>query len=481
MTKKRLISTICLLALCVTCACAAGRQGKSPKHLDVWEQGRKMAASVELPVIPTDSVYYITDFGASRHGDSKTNAKAINAAICRASDNGGGRVFVPYGEWLTGPITMKSHVDLYVENGGTLLFDTDPNLYLPVVRTRWEGIDCYNLHPLIYANGATDISVTGEGTIDGQASKEKWWPMCGAPRYGYEDGMLKTNNGDSNTGRPLLTEMEQGKVNVENRKMGIRDALRPQLINFYECERVLIEGVTLRNSPFWVIHPCFVNNLTVRDVTIISHGPNSDGCDPEGCHNVLIENCFFDTGDDCIAIKSGRNNDARAINIATENVMVRNCQMKNGHGGVVIGSEIGSGFKNLWVEDCQMDSPELDRVIRIKTNPCRGGVIDGINVRNVKVGQCREAVLKINLDYEPREKCDRSYPPVVQNVNIDNVNSGKSKFGVLIIGLKESCNVRNVNLSNCSFNNVEKGNKITGLVENVTSTGLKINGKKVEL
>ena len=155
--------------------------------------------------------------------------------------------------------------------------------------------------------------------------------------------------------------------------------------------------------------------------------------------------------------------------------------MKNGHGGVVIGSEIGSGFKNLWVEDCQMDSPELDRVIRIKTNPCRGGVIDGINVRNVKVGQCREAVLKINLDYEPREKCDRSYPPVVQNVNIDNVNSGKSKFGVLIIGLKESCNVRNVNLSNCSFNNVEKGNKITGLVENVTSTGLKINGKKVEL
>ena len=376
---------------------------------------------------------------------------------------------------------MKSHVNLYVENGATLLFDTDPNLYLPVVRTRWEGIDCYNLHPLIYANGATDISITGEGTIDGQASREHWWPMCGVARYGYRDGMLKTNNGDSRTGRPLLTVMEQNKVDVETRKMGLRDALRPQLINFYDCERVLIEGVTLRNSPFWVIHPCFVNNLTVRDVVIISHGPNSDGCDPECCRNVLIENCFFDTGDDCIAIKSGRNNDARAINVVTENVVVRDCRMKNGHGGVVIGSEIGSGFKNLWVENCQMDSPELERVNRIKTNPCRGGVNDGVNVRNVTVGQCKEAVLKINLDYEPRENCDRSFPPIVQNVNLENVTSQKSKYGVLIIGLKGSCNVKNVNVSDCSFYNVENGNKISGLVESVKSKNLMINGAKSEL
>lgn len=478
--QKSLLLTV-VASTAVAASAFATPRSSTKQRSDVWQRGKEVAAAIELPVIPTDSVVSITDFGASQLADARTNGNAINAAIDHASVNGGGRVVVPDGEWLTGPITLKSHVDLHIESGARLKFDTNPNLYLPVVRTRWEGIDCYNLHPLIYANGATDVSITGEGTIDGQASTEFWWPMCGVARYGYKPGMLKTNNGDASSGRPLLSAMEQGKVDVEQRVMGVRDALRPQLINFYECRRILIEGVTLRNSPFWVIHPCFVNDLTVRGLTIISHGPNSDGCDPEGCRNVLIENCFFDTGDDCIAIKSGRNNDARAINIPTENVIVRNCRMKNGHGGVVVGSEIGSGFRNLWVEDCQMDSPELERVIRIKTNPCRGGVIEGINVRNVTVGQCKEAVLKINLDYEPRENCDRSFPPIVQDVVIENVTSERSKFGVLIIGLKESCNVKNVTVENCTFNNVEKGNKVTGLVENVKARNLIINGKKSEI
>lgn len=475
--KNRIL--LAALAAMAVAANAYGGPGRPKKERnDIWQKGNEVAASIERPVIPTDSIFNIADFGASQTADAATNSKAINNAIEKASGNGGGRVVIPAGNWLTGPITLKSHVDLHISNEATLRFDTNPNLYLPTVRTRWEGIDCYNLHPLIYANGASDISITGEGTIDGQASTEHWWPMCGVARYGYKAGMLKTNNGDSCSGRPMLGRMEQDKVAVEQRLMGIRDALRPQLINFYECQRVLIEGVTLRNSPFWVIHPCFVNDLTVRDVTIISHGPNSDGCDPEGCRNVLIENCFFDTGDDCIAIKSGRNNDARAINVPTENVVVRNCRMKNGHGGVVVGSEIGSGFKNLWVEDCQMDSPELERVIRIKTNTCRGGVIEGINVRNVTVGQCKEAVLKINLDYEPREICDRSFPPTVKDVRIENVTSEKSKYGVLIIGLAESCNVNNISIENCSFNNVEKGNKVTGLVEGITTKNLKINGAK---
>ena len=474
-----------LLAFIASTAMAASSfatsRSTTKQRTDVWQRAKEVASSIELPVIPTDSIINISDFGASQTADARTNGNAINAAIAHASQNGGGRVIVPDGEWLTGPITLKSHVDLHIASGARLKFDTNPNLYLPVVRTRWEGIDCYNLHPLIYANGATDISITGEGTIDGQASTEYWWSMCGVARYGYKPGMLKTNNGDAFSGRPLLSAMEQDKVDVEKRVMGIRDALRPQLINFYECRRILIEGVTLRNSPFWVIHPCFVNDLTVRDLTIISHGPNSDGCDPEGCRNVLIENCFFDTGDDCIAIKSGRNNDARAINIPTENVIVRNCRMRNGHGGVVVGSEIGSGFRNLWVEDCQMDSPELERVIRIKTNPCRGGVIEGINVRNVTVGQCKEAVLKINLDYEPRENCDRSFPPTVKDVVVENVTSEKSKYGVLIIGLKESCNVKNITVENCTFNNVEKGNKVTGLAENISTKNLTINGKKSEI
>lgn len=163
----------------------------------------------------------------------------------------------------------------------------------------------------------------------------------------------------------------------------------------------------------------------MRGVKVSSHGPNSDGCDPESSKNVLIENCIFDTGDDCIAIKSGRNADGRKWNVPSENIIVRNCEMKDGHGSVVVGSEISGGYKNLFVENCKMDSPNLERVIRIKTNNCRGGVIENIYVRNVEVGECREAVLKINLQYENREKCDRSFPPVVRHVYLDNVTSEK--------------------------------------------------------
>ena len=477
-TKTKCVAILAALTLCLPMS--AQKKAKSAaKANDIWAQGRAVAEAVQQPTFP-DKEYVITDFGASRDASATVNANAINSAIEKASKDGGGRVLVPYGQWLTGPITLQSNVNLVVENGATLLFSTVYNDYLPAVRTRWEGIDCYNLHPLIYAKDAKNIAITGQGTIDGQGRNETWWHMCGnAKRFGWKPGMLKTNNGNTNSGRPLLGKMEQEKTPVEKRVFGIADAMRPQLINFFQCEKVLVEGVTLRNSPFWVTHPCFVNHFTLRNVTIISHGPNSDGCDPECSKNVLIENCFFDTGDDCIAIKSGRNNDARAINVPSENIVVRNCRMKNGHGGVVVGSEIGSGYRNLWVEDCDMDSPELERVIRIKTNTCRGGVIEGIYVRNIRVGQCKEAVLKINLDYDSREVCDRSYPPMVHDVYLENVTSKKSKFGVYIIGLEESANVENINLKNCAFDGVEKDNSISGKVKDLKADNLKINGKKV--
>lgn len=451
---------------------------KAKQEADVWAQGQAVAQSVLLPVM-VDSAFYITDFGASPKADAVRNAQAINNAIDAANAAGGGKVVVPYGQWLTGAITLKSHVNLFLESGATLLFSTNRNHYLPIVRTRWEGLDCYNLRPLIYANGATDIAITGEGTIDGQASNENWWYSCGSARFGWKEGMLRTDNKNDFTGRPLLGKMETEKVDVEKRRMGVIDALRPQLINFFECERCLIEGVTLRNSPFWVIHPCFVTNLTVRDVSVVSHGPNSDGCDPECSSNVLIDNCFFDTGDDCIAIKSGRNNDGRAIDRRSENIVVRNCTMRNGHGGVVIGSEITSGCRNVWVFDCNMDSPELERVIRIKTNTCRGGVVENVFVKNVNVGQCKEAVLKINLDYWPREVCDRSYPPIVRNVLLQNVVSQKSKYGVMTIGLPDLVNIQDIKLVDCKFNGVAEGNSIKGKVSGLSSTNLFINGEKV--
>ena len=197
--------------------------------------------------------------------------------------------------------------------------------------------------------------------------------------------------------------------------------MRPQFVNFNNCKRVLIEDITLLNSPFWVLHPLLCEDLIVRGVTVNNDGPNGDGCDPECCNRVLIENCVFHTGDDCIAIKSGRNQDGRNRGIPSQNMIVRNCTMADGHGGVVIGSEIAGGYKNLWVENCEMDSPNLDRVIRIKTSSARGGIIENVYVRNINVGRCREAVLRINLNYDPKEIAERGHNPMVRNVNLRNV------------------------------------------------------------
>lgn len=433
-------------------------------------------AQIKAPVFP-DKDYRLLDYGKKSDTPGFLYTEMINNLIDRCSSQGGGRVIIPAGTWFTGPITLKSNVNLHLEEGATLLFTPDLKEY-PIVLTRWEGMDCYNYQPMIYAYDQTNIAITGKGTIDGGAENSNWWRMCGAVKYGFEfdKGIISQR-----IGRPQLMEWNENGTPVEQRVMGDGYGMRVQLVNPVKCTNVLIEGVTLLRSPFWVIHPLLCENLTVRGVHIQNDGPNGDGCDPESCKNVLIEDCFFDTGDDCIAIKSGRNRDGRTWGIPTQNVIVRNCRMQNGHGGVVVGSEISGGFKNLFVENCIMDSPLLDRVIRIKTNSCRGGVIEDIFVRNVQVGQCKEAVLKINLVYEQREICDRSFPPTVQNVYLDNVTCKKSKFGVKIEGFEDLCNIHNIQVKNSTFDGVTSGtNSITGLYDNVTFTNLLLNGKEVK-
>lgn len=433
-----------------------------------------MVKSLKAPSIPGRSIL-ITDFGASPNGSAHDNQLAIHAAIDAVVAQGGGKVIVPAGEWLTGPLTLKSHVNLVVSKGARLKFSTDYNDYLPAVLTRWEGVDCYNYRPLIYAYGVQHVAITGGGIIDGQGSNTVWWYMKGRKEYGWRQGLLSQEEG----GRAKLLDYDQRSVPIEERIMTREDALRPQLIHFYNCKNILIEEVELRNSPFWVIHPLMVENMIVRNVHIDSHGPNSDGCDPESSKNILIEGCYFDTGDDCIAIKSGRNFDGRRWSKPSENIYVRNCRMKNGHGGVVIGSEISGGYSNLWVENCKMDSPELERVIRIKTSNCRGGVIENIYVRNVEVGECQEAVLKINLQYEPKEKCRREFPPIVRNVYLENVTSRKSDYGVNIVGLDESINVENIQVKNCRFDGVKYGNSISG-AKDVKLEQVYLNGTVVK-
>lgn len=444
-----------------------------------FDKAFKESARIEKQIKQTTfpkRTFNITDFGAKADTPDEPCHEAINRAIVECSLSGGGTVIVPKGTFYTGPVTLKSNVNFHLEKGAILKFLTDQSLYFPAVITRWEGIDCYNAHPLIYANGESNIAITGKGIIDGQGSKETWWPMCGAAKYGWKEGMTAQRNG----GRERLLMYGETSTPIYKRLMTPEDGLRPQLINLYSCHTILIEEVTLLNSPFWVIHPLFCESLIVRGVHIFNRGPNGDGCDPESCKNVLIEGCTFDTGDDCIAIKSGRNADGRKWNIPSENIIVRNCQMKNGHGGVVIGSEISGGYRNLFVENCRMDSPDLDRVIRIKTSTCRGGVIENVFVRNVSVGQCREAVLRINLQYENREQCKRGFDPTVRNVHLKNITCEKSKLGVLIIGLDDDKHVDNISVEDSHFNNVVKDkNEING-AKNVTFKNLYINGKLVK-
>lgn len=395
---------------------------------DGWStQYPEIEKNIRQPKFP-EKEFKITKYGAKPEASAAVNQKAINKAIETCSKKGGGKVIVPEGKWLTGAITLKSGVNLVVERGATLEFVFEPELY-PIVKTRWEGLDCWNLSPCIYAYEATDVAITGEGVIDGGGTNDTWWKWCGAPKYGWKEGVISQRNGS----RARLLKMAEDGVDMDERRFGPEDGLRPQLINFNLCDGILMEDVTLLRSPFWVIHPLLSKNVTVRRVKINNDGPNGDGCDPESCDGVLIEDCFFNTGDDCIAIKSGRNMDGRLWNRPSENIIVRNCEMKNGHGGVVIGSEISGGCRNVFAENNLMDSPNLDRVIRIKTNTCRGGVIENIYARDIKVGQCGESVLKINLDYEHNEICCRGYLPIVRNVNLDNVTCEKSKYGVQII------------------------------------------------
>lgn len=462
----RNIFSVILLFSVATCF-----QAQIPNKL--WNESKKIENSIKKTSFPKKTVS-ILDFGA-KDGAGNLNHEAINRAILACNQQGGGTVIVPRGEFFTGPITLKSNVRLHLEEGAELKFSPDKSLYTPTVLTRWEGVDCYNLRPLIYAYGETNIAITGKGIIDGQGTNENWWSMCGSPRYGWKEGMVAQRNG----GRAKLLQYAETFTPIDQRQMTFEDGLRPQLINFYHCNTILIEDLTLKNSPFWVIHPLFCESVIVRGVKVYSHGPNSDGCDPESSKNVLIENCIFDTGDDCIAIKSGRNADGRKWGVPSENIIVRNCEMKDGHGGVVIGSEISGGYRNLFVENCRMDSPNLERVIRIKTNNCRGGLIENVFVRNIEVGQCREAVLKINLLYESNELCDRSFPPIVRNVYLDNVSSEKSRYGVLITGYDEQVNISNINVTNSKFNNVARGNQIKG-AEKVSLKEVYVNGKITE-
>jgi len=438
---------------------------------DAWERAADIAHNVRPPTFP-DRVFDITNYGATPDGVT-LNTSAIAKAIDACANAGGGRVLVPPGRFLTGAIHLKSNVELHVSEGSTLLFDTNPANY-PIVFTRWEGMECMNYSPLIYARKQKNIAITGKGTLDGQGSEQNWWPWKGrwggTVAYGWKEGMP-----DQIPARKRLFEMAEAGVPVEQRVFGDGSLLRPPFIQPYDCENVLIEGVRVRNSPFWNIHPVLCRNVTLRGVDVFGHGPNNDGVDPESVDHMLIEDCSFNTGDDCIAVNSGRNADGRRLATPSQNILVRNCRMQEGHGGVVVGSQISGGARWLFAENCHMDSPNLWYAIRFKNNALRGGLLENFYYRDIDVGQVSRAAITCDFNYE--EGANGAFTPQLRNVFVERLHVKKAIRVLDSQGLRKAP-VNDITLRDCSFNGVTQPS-IVRYTRSVRLEKVRVNDKLV--
>jgi polygalacturonase len=432
------LALLSVAALLFTASCAATKESATSQSQVGWAEEAKILQRIKAPQFPARD-FVITDFGAVADGKTDSTA-SVAKAIDACSQQGGGRVVVPAGEFLTGAIHLKTGVNLHLESTNSVLkFSTDPRAYLPVVFTRFEGTELYNYSPLIYALDQKNIAVTGEGLLDGQADESNWlaWKQSAS--------------------RAKLVKMATDGVPVEQRQFGDGFNLRPSFVEFNRCQNVLIEGVRIRRSPMWELHPLLCTNVIVRGVNIISHGANNDGCDPESCRDVLIEKCLFDTGDDCIAIKSGRNNDGRRVGVPCVNLIVRDCVMRDGHAGTAIGSEISGSCSNVFVYNCEMSSTNLVCALRLKSNAVRGGVLQNIFMRNCNVGIVKDSVLQIDFLYEEGTK--GPFKPVAKNVVIEDVTVAHTPRVLNVRGFP-GASISDVRIYNSVFKEIQKPDQV---------------------
>ena len=441
-------ASACVLALVWTAS------GHAQFHAAPWDTADAIVARVKVPVFSKRTVD-ITRYGAKGDGSSDCT-RAFADAIAACAKRGGGRVLVPRGIFRTGPIQLRSGIELHLLRGATVRFDPDPAKYLPVVQTRWEGVEVMNYSPLISAVGAVNVAVTGKGTLDGGGSDSTWWPWAGKSEFGWKEGLPKQK-----PDRDTLMAWGQAGVPLADRVMGAGHFLRPNFIQMFRCRNVLISGVTIINSPMWVIHPLECTGVTVRGVQVRSHGPNNDGCDPESSRDVVIRGCTFDTGDDCIAIKSGRNNDGRRLKMPSENLVIQDCMFKDGHGAVTIGSEISGNVHGVYARRCSVASPVLWSVLRLKTNAARGGTIEHVYVKDVAVRLVGRAAIEIDLFYEEGRKGD--FMPTVRSVSVDRMRVASCERAFNIVGYQEAP-IRSIRLTDCSFEGVKKDPALKDIV-----------------
>ena len=385
----------------------------------------------------------ITDFGAVK-GDKEKTSTAIENAISKANETGGGVVIIPEGEWLTKKIHFKSNVALHLEKGAVLLFSENPDDYLPAVHSTWEGMECYNYSPLIYAYQCKNIAITGEGEIKAKMDIWKQW-FTRPPAH--MESIKRLYNWAWN----YTPVQERNMVNDTSH-------LRPQFIQFNRCENILLQGITITNSPFWTIHPYLSKNVVIRNVKVYAHGHNNDGVDPEMSQNVLIEDCVFDQGDDAIAIKSGRAPEGWRLKTPSKNIVIRNLTVKNGHQLVAIGSELSGGIENVFIDNCTViDGAKLNHLLFIKTNERMGGYVKNIYASNIKSGKIDLGILGIETDvlYQWRTLVptyEKRLTPI-KDVFLTNITAGNVKFVSRVLGQKE-LPVKNVSLKNITTGTV---------------------------
>lgn len=371
--------------------------------------------ALSRPVFP-DRVFDLREYGAQAGGEVK-NTEAFAAAIAACVEAGGGRVLVPAGDWLTGPIHLRSNVELHLAEGARVIFSDRFEDYLPVVFTRVGGIEIYNYSSLIYARDCENIAITGPGKLDGNA--EAWWKW--QKRQTRE-----------------LFAMGAAGVPVEERVFGTEEAaIRPSFVNFVECRNILLEGFTIGGGPNWTIHPIYSENIIIRRVKVLTEGPNNDGIDPDSCRNVLIEHCVFDTGDDCVVLKSGYNEDGWRVGRPTENVIMRYCFSNRGHGGLVIGSEMSGDVRNVYLHDCVFEG--TDRAVRIKSRRGRGGVVENILAENLTVRDMQREVVILNMEYgSDSNALTNEKPPLFRNITVRKVVGMGAPMAIRVRGLEDS-------------------------------------------
>ena len=367
--------------------------------------------------------------------------RSAGQAIAAAHAAGSGVVVVPPGVWLTGKIHLKSNVNLHLAKGAVLLFSDRPADYLPAVMSTWEGLECYNYSPLVYAHDCDNVAITGEGTLQ---AKMDLWKIWGARPKPHMDALV------------ALYHMAAKGVPVAERQMtGGAANLRPQFVQFNRCRNVLVEDIHIVNSPFWVLHPYLCRDVVIRRVDICAHGHNNDGVDPEMSQNVLIEDCVFNQGDDVVSVKSGRDQDAWRINVASRNIVMRNCRIKNGHQLMAIGSELSGGVENVFVDNCHFDHADsavkstINNILFVKTNERRGGFVRNIHVSNVSATQIAGGVLSVETDvlYQWRDLVptyERRLTPI-EGLHLSNIRVGEAKF-VCRIKAEKDMPVRDVSM-----------------------------------